>query len=259
MLSVEDLLFPLVLVFIITIILIVIFTVFIISYNKKLMQSFNTSINNEFDNYKDKLKEQNEALVKQILEQVQININSANVKDTPAGKNLMNIFVKLKDSIKESCVDAMNQIGAARIAIYLFHNGVRSTHGISFFKMSCICEKVTIGSGIKERMMEHTNLPVNLFDEMIEKLITYNRYIIINNEETQESTHKMFISADKINYTQLVTIYDINNNMLGFVAVEMNRPYSKEEADREKRILDELVKQLVPVLSYSDYISINPQ
>lgn len=259
MLSVEDLFFPLVILFIIFIIMISIFAVFIISYNKKLMESFNTSINTDFNDYKDKLKEQNDALVKQMLEQIQTDISNTSAKNAPAGKNLMNIFVKLKESIKESCVDTMNHIGAARIAIYLFHNGVRSTHGISFFKMSCICEKVTIGSGIKERMMEHTNLPVNLFDDMIDKLITYNRYIIINNEESQEATHKMFISADKINYTQLVTIYDINNNMLGFVAVEMNRPYSKEEADREKKILDELVKQLVPVLSYSDYISINPQ
>jgi hypothetical protein len=47
--------------------------------------------------------------------------------------------------------------------------------------------------------------------------------------------------------------------MLGFVSVEIDRPYSKDEADKEKEILDELVKQLVPVLSYSDYISINPQ
>ena len=171
----------------------------------------------------------------------------------------MGIFVKLRESIKENCVSTMNQIGAARIAIYLFHNGIHSTHGINFFKMSCMCEKVAIGSGIRERMIEHTNIPINLFDEMIEKLIHDNRYIIMNNDELQDTNHKIFISADKINYAQLVTIYDINNNMLGFVAVEIDRPFSKDEADREKEILDELVKQLIPVLSYSDYTSIKIQ
>lgn len=223
------------------------------------MQNFNTSIDTKYSNYKDELKNHNDTLTKQLLKQIsnQDNTSGLNVKENDiSGKNLINIFIKLREAIKENCVGSMNKIGAARIAIYLFHNGVRSTHGISFFKLSCICEKVAIGSGIRERMIEHTNIPINLFDDMIDKLITYNRYIIMNNDETQESNHKMFISADKIKYTQLIALYDINNNMLGFVAVEIDRPYSKDEADREKEILDELVKQLVPVLSYSDYFSI---
>lgn len=231
--------------------------VFIIFYNKRSIQKITTAINNDCNNYKNELKNQNETLIKQLLKQISeqdsIGINSKNNDNT---KNLMNIFVKLREAIKENCVNAMNEIGAARIAIYLFHNGVHSSHGISFFKISCICEKVAIGSGIRERMIEHTNIPINLFDEMIDKLITYDRYIIMNNEEVQETNHKIFISADKIKYTQLIALYDINNNMLGFIAVEMDRSYSKEDADAEKEILDVLVKQLVPILSYSDYVSI---
>ena len=171
----------------------------------------------------------------------------------------MNIFVKLREAIKESCVEAMNQIDASRIAIYLFHNGVRSTHGINFFKVSCICEKVAIGSGIRERMIEHNSIPINLFDEMVSKLMADNRYIIMNNEETQNTNSKIFISADKIHYTQLIALYDINNNILGFIAVEMSKPYSKDGADKEQEILNELAKQLIPVLSYSDYTAIQTQ
>jgi hypothetical protein len=223
------------------------------------MQDVTKLINSDFNAYKEELKQQNDILNKQLLEQL-AEQNTTNIaKNNATGKNLMSIFVKLKEAIKENCIDTMNQIGAARIAIYLFHNGVRSTHGISFFKMSCMCEKVAVGSGIRERMMEQNNIPINLFDEMIDKLITYNRYIIMNNEETQDAYHKIFISADKINYTQLITLYDINNNLLGFIAVEMDRPYSKDEADKEKEILDVLAKQLVPVLSYSDYTSIKTQ
>lgn len=245
---------PLVLLFGISIMLLLI-AIFIIISNRKLMQNFTVSIDNEYSNYKDELKKQNDTLIKQVLQQLsEQDISSGNNKENDiTEKGLMGIFVKLREAIRENCVSAMNQIGAARIAIYLFHNGTHSTHGLNFFKMSCICEKVAIGSGIKERMMEHTNLPINLFDEMISKLINNNRYIIMNNEETQDSNHRIFISADKIKYTQLISIYDINNNTLGFVAVEMNRPFSKDDADREKEILDELVKQLVPVLSYSDY------
>ena len=47
--------------------------------------------------------------------------------------------------------------------------------------------------------------------------------------------------------------------MLGFVAAEMDEIYSKDTADEEKKVLDDLAKQLTPVLSYSDYASIKTQ
>ena len=213
-------------------------------------------MNSDYSNYKDRLKEQNDIFAKQLLKQMS-DQGVTGVKDNYLpSNNLMDIFIRLREAIKENCVSTMNEIGACRIAIYLFHNGTHSTSGISFLKMSCICEKVTIGSGVRERMIEHTNIPINLFDDMIDKLLNNNRYIVMNNEEIQDNNHKIFISADKITYAQLVTIYDINNNMLGFVSAEMDRLFSKDEIDKEKEILDELVKQLVPVLSYSDYASV---
>lgn len=249
MLNETNLILPLILLFIISIVLIVV-AICIAHLSRKTIKEYSTSIDNDCSNYKNELKKQNDALTKQLLGQLsEYMASGANSKN----EKLMNVFNKLGKSIKENCINSMNQIGAVRIAIYLFHNGTHSLNGINFVKMSCICEKVAIGSGIRERMMEITNVPINLFDEMTEHLINYNRYIIMNNEEVQDKNHKLLISGDKIHYVQLVTIYDIDNNMLGFVAAEMDRPYSKDEADKEKEILDVLVKQLVPVMSYSDY------
>lgn len=233
---------------------------FAVLYIRGTVQKTINAINTEYNNYKNELKNQNESLTKQLLKQLsEYNEKNAAGKNTNTDKDLMNIFCKLSKSIKENCVNTMNQIGASRIAIYLFHNGVHSTHGINFFKLSCICEKVAIGSGIKERMMEHNNIPINLFDDMIDKLVAFNKYTIINNDEIQNTNHKIFISADKIKYTQLVALYDVNNNMLGFVAIEMDKEYFKDEVDKETEILNDLAKQLVPILSYSDYVSIKTQ
>lgn len=178
-----------------------------------------------------------------------------NIKEE-SDKGLMNILMKLGGAIRENCVLAMNQIHATRLAVYLFHNGTKSSHGINFFKASCICEKVAIGSGVKERMIDHNNIPINLFDDMIYKLNSYNRYIIINDEKLANSAHKIFVSADKIDYVQLISIYDNDNNMLGFIAAEMDKSYTKDAADAEKKVLDELAKQLTPVLSFSEYMDI---
>lgn len=250
MLTVGPLILPLIIVLFIVIVLVV----FLLFYNKNLVQKINTSISEDYTSYKDELKKQNDALTKQLLKQLaEQHANIINARDAESGKNLLNVFGNLKEAIKENCITAMNQIKAARIGVYLFHNGTHSSHGISFLKVSCMCEKVAIGSGIRERMMEHTNVPINLFDDMIDTLITNNRFIIMNDDQLQELSHRMFVSADKIKYSQLIALYDINNNMLGFICAEMNKPYSKDEADKEKEVLDELAKQLVPVLSYSDY------
>lgn len=250
----ENLFLPLILLFIISVVLIIVAIVNIIS-NKKFMQSFKESMNSDYNQYKVKLKEQNDVFAKQLLEQYKQMMSNGDNSEDNTEKALFGTFLKLRGAIKENCVSAMNKINAARLAIYLLHNGVYSTHGINFFKMSCICEKVAVGSGVRERMIEHTNIPINLFDEMIDKIITNNRYIIMNNDAVQSTNHKIFISSDKIKYAQLIAIYDVNNNMLGFVLAEMDHSYTKDSADKEKECLDELVKQLVPVLSYSDYIT----
>ena len=150
MLDAEKIISALVLLFILSIIMMIVMVCIVIS-NRKTIKDFTIRINDDYSDYKTKLKEQNDALVGQALAQ----ISEPNASNTTAGnnervKNLMGIFMKLKDSIKENCITTMNKIGAVRIAIYLFHNGTHTTHGLSFFKMSCMCEKVVIGSGVKE-------------------------------------------------------------------------------------------------------------
>lgn len=236
--------------------LFIILLVILMKLGKKSITDFEESIKTDYTNYKTELSKQNNILIQQLLDHQQKLKDSLENTNPHLEKSLLTTFIKLRMAIKENCANAMSSIDAARLAIYLFHNGTYSTHGINFFKISCICEKISIGNGVKERMLEHSNIPINLFDEMIEKLIDNNRYIIINDEDTKNSNKKIFISADKIKYTQLIAIYDINNNMLGFVCAEMIHPYSKELADKERDIIEVLVKQLVPVLSYSEYVEL---
>lgn len=248
MLEPEHMILPLILLFIILVVIFAVLIRKINESNKALLDSVSSSM----DSYKKELQDENNIFMKQVMEQVDQETQSSEKKNE---KELFNTFLKLRGAIKENCDITMNKVGAARLAIYLLHNGTYSTHGISFFKMSCICEKVAVGSGVRERMIEHTSIPINLLDNMIDTLIENNRYIIMNDDTLENSNHKIFVSSSKINYTQLIAIYDINNNMLGFVAAEMDKTYSKDSADIEKEYLNELVRQLTPVLSYSDYVS----
>ena len=209
--------------------------------------------NIEIKNYYD---ESNKKLMDEVLKITKLTA-IIDVQEKNAEKNtehdLFNTFVKLRNSIKDYCIKTMNEISSDRIAIYLFHNGNVSTHGIKFFKMSCVCEKVAIGSGVKEQSIDQANIPVNLFDDMIEQLIDHGKYIIIKDDNLNTSNHRIFISAKKIKYSQAVAIFDNSNNIIGFVLAEMDKDYDKDRANEEKEAIDKLINRLSPILAYSNY------
>jgi hypothetical protein len=247
--------FPILLFILVALIVFFVTGLFVLFFVVRRMENNHyNAMQEQYADFKKHIENQNkaftESITKTIADQQQSLSNYQHLE-----KNLFNTFIKLRSAIKENCTATMNDINASRLAIYLFHNGTCSTHGISFFKMSCICEKVAIGSGIRERLIDHSNIPINLFDAMIDKLITNGRYVIMNDENLDTSSHKIFISSDKIKYAQCTAIFDNNNNILGFVLAEMDHPYDRKTALDENEKMMNLVSQLVPILSYSDYVN----
>ena len=244
--------------FVIVFLLFIIIIISLISYIKKknldLDKSLTEKINTLNVELLDTIKKQN----KQMMDSLSYMINSTPSNDD--GKHheeLLNTFVKLKNIIKDDLYYTMNSTGACRVALYLFHNGTKSTNGkISFIKLSCIGEKTLIGSGIQEQIVNHSNIPVNIFDNMYEKLISNGKYLILNDEETMMSARRQFISAKKIHYSYAVTVYDTNNNLLGFILAEYDHTYNKIVSDREYDELARLSAKISPILSFSDYAEI---
>lgn len=231
--------------------IITVFMVYANRINKSLKQFTDQTIKNN-ENYQNSMTKQNDKIIEEILS------TRNEMSKTPSQKDLFKTFTKLSKALKEYCKDIMTTIKADRLAIYLFHDGAYSTHGIHFFKMSCICEKVLVGSGVRERSIEHSNLPINLFDDMIEQLISNGIYIIDNDGEAlTNSNHRIFISANKIKYSQTIAIFDKDNNIIGFVLAEMDSEKTDEAIANNKKILQSFINQIIPVLTYSDYVEIN--
>ena len=239
----EELLISLIILFAIAILV-------IISITNNIMHRYMQKMLESDEQLREELREENQEFLKQMMKSSYKEV----IKDKAIEQqSLFTVFAKLRDSIKLSTIRTQEAIHADRIAIYLFHNGNSSTHGIKFFKMSCICEKVTVGSGVREQSIDQSNIPINLFDNMVDHLIDNGRYIILNDDELESSNHRIFISAKKIKYSQAVAIFDTSNNILGFVLAEMAHDYSIDMAKEEFNTMTLLVEQLRPILSYSDY------
>ena len=226
---------------------------YVIHSNNKMYNKFQSQLLENNDEYKNSMADLTTKMVNQLLETNDKKRKALQTKE----QDLMTIFIKLRESMQDYCKNAMDNIHADRLAIYLFHNGTHSTHGVKFFKLSCICEDVKIGSGIREHSIEHSNIPLNLFDNMIDELLKNGEYIIINNEDLKNTNHRIFISSDKIKYAVAEAIFDKNNVILGFVLIESSNDYDEEVIKKQKEELNKLVYQISPVLIYGDYIDIN--
>lgn len=176
-------------------------------------------------------------------------------------KELMRTFERLRALIKDDLYATMSATGSCRTALYLFHNGQKSSGGVSFIKVSCVGERTMIGSGIKEQILNHSNMPINIFDNMYEKLVENGRYVIMNDAVTMNTARAQFISSSKIRYSYAVSIYDASNNILGFVLAEFDNIYTKNNSDKEYELLKEFADKIGPVLSFTEYadLTINKQ
>ena len=193
-----------------------------------------------------------------------LNYNSSLIKheynttqEETSYKSLFDLFYKIKKITSNDLYENMVNIKACRLAIYLFHNGTKTPHGINFLKMSCIGDRTLIGSGVKEKIISHSSLAVNLFDKMINDLFDSGRSLIIRNDPNiEDSFSSEFLSAEKIQYSQAVCIYDHDNNILGFLLAEFDHLYNKSVSDEEYGVLKDYANKLIPIFSLTNYTAL---
>lgn len=166
-------------------------------------------------------------------------------------KNLVDLFVKIDDSIKDVLKKINQQIDASRLSVYVFHNGSYSSHGLPFFKVSCINEIIKKNCGVTSKIKAHTSLPLSMFNNCIKDL-SNNGKVIITNVGTNEAEYPVIhsiLDSSGIKSALGVAIYDHDNNILGVIIAEFRD--KKDDLERECETLIEYTTFLEPILSYS--------
>lgn len=222
--------------------------------NQKIKDQLKKQQEEELESFKSTIHQMNREMVKNIAELI-AKCREEELKDHHT--ELLNTFSRLRTIIKDDLYNTMNSTNSCRTALYLLHNGQKSTTGISFIKVSCVGERTLVGSGIKEQIINHSNMPINIFDNMLVKLMENGRYVVMNDDETMQSARSQFISAPKIMYSQAVSIFDSNNNILGFILSEYDHSYNKPTADDEYKAIRKLSNKISPILAFSDYVNLN--
>lgn len=172
-------------------------------------------------------------------------------------KDIVEIFVKLNEILKRECHNTLKKVDASGISIYVFHNGKVTSHGLPFFKMSCISEWIGKGSGIDSRLETHANMSLNISGNVVESLYNNGEYILTTERDMDDETAlKTFMSGRTTN-TIFYPIYDSNDRIMGFIQADFIEEiyFNTDRIASIKRRLCDLAMTVRPVLEFSDFRS----
>lgn len=185
------------------------------------------------------------------------NNNSAQHSTIVKEPDIVQVFLDINSSIKEILKDISDEINSSRIAVYVFHNGVYSSHGLPFFKTSCVCEVIKKNCGVSKSINLHSGLPLQMFDNNISYIYKNGKMTIIDvDDEDNELVHDapVLVGMFKNNNIKSATgiaVYDHDNNILGILLTEFVELQDKEFLNNVENILIEKAPLLSPILEYS--------
>lgn len=204
------------------------------------------------------MSKQNNQLMKQqddLLKYVVANKKDNEEKE----KNIVNEFFKNNEPIEEALYEIKSKTNCDRAAVYVFHNGMVSTHGVPFVKTTCICEVIKKNSGVARKAMTQANMGLFGFDKSVRDVYTEGSIIITDHELIETKYPVIFNLLDNSNIRAGVgiSICDTQNNMVAIVVAEYRDKQEQEILNNTKIVLDEASKQISPIVEcYNAQLSI---
>ena len=138
-------------------------------------------------------------------------------------RDLVGAYIDVNIAFKDASREALNRLNCDRVAIYVFHNGNTSMHGLPFFKMSCIHEWTAMGKNTL-RGKYHSDMPLHMFNDFIQDLWKEKIYICpdIEIKAKEDPSIKEFTSYSSTTSLYMMAIVDKNNVLAGFIVAEFS-------------------------------------
>ena len=147
-------------------------------------------------------------------------------------KSIIEIFLRLSDSLKHNVKEILDDVNADRVEFYLFHNGTHSLNNIPFLKASCICEMDKVGVSKYHLIKKHKDIPIGLMDDIIVNLLKKHTFVIYKNENKIDAiiSKLFFDEQDKTCIFSGIFEYG-DGELLGFIVAEYDDVTKFEEYD----------------------------
>lgn len=146
-------------------------------------------------------------------------------------------------TINKQLSKLLEATNANRICCFLYHNGGYSVNGRSFSKMSLLFEQVD--SITTPVMSSFQNVPRMMYPILVEKLGDAGCYYIkdVNNIESEDAMTCQSMRARGTRSAYIMSIYDVNKTVIGFVSVE----YSVNNCEDEEYLKTHLLSTVIRI------------
>ncbi len=147
-------------------------------------------------------------------------------------KSIIEIFLRLSDSLKHNVKEILDEVHADRVEFYLFHNGTHSLNNIPFLKASCICEMDKVGVSKYHLIKKHKDVPIGWMDDIIVDLLQKHTFVIYKNENKIDAiiSKLFFDEQDKTCIFSAIFEYG-DGELLGFIVAEYDNVDKFEDHD----------------------------
>lgn len=210
----------------------------IINQNNKLVSTFTDIIKNY--------------LLPALIEN---NNGSKTPLDRHIEKDLFEIFMEIDESIKGILKNIQNMTSAERVSVYAIHNGTFSSHGLPFFKTSCISEVLKNSIDIGRKVSSHVNLPLSSFDDSLNDLYRNGIVFIPDVDEVENKYPVIYrmLKESEVKSAAAYALYDQEKRVLGILIIEFINPHSSECFHSFQSDIDSCISSLSPILEYSNF------
>ena len=215
--------------------------IFIIKYlvksNEKLLDTFTSELKKEIKETVPVIQEpQRELFSKEELKEFVIEIVRDEVKILTEEKSVsvLDNHIKISSNIKPCLERAKTDFNADRVAAYVFHNGMHSSHGLPFYKYTCLSEVIRRDKGITQVINEQKALPLTMIDDNITIMLNREGWFVICDADKESDKYPLVIGQMGRNLLKSaigVSIYSVDGDILGFVMVEFKKSKTKEELE----------------------------
>ena len=215
--------------------------IFIIKYlvksNEKLLDTFTSELKKEIKENVPVIQEpQRELFFFFLLKEFVIEIVRDEVKILTEEKSVsvLDNHIKISSNIKPCLERAKTDFNADRVAAYVFHNGMHSSHGLPFYKYTCLSEVIRRDKGITQVINEQKALPLTMIDDNIAIMLNREGWFVICDADKESDKYPLVIGQMGRNLLKSaigVSIYSVDGDILGFVMVEFKKSKTKEELE----------------------------
>lgn len=177
------------------------------------------------------------------------------IKNSADKRDLIGTYIDINIILKDASRNALEDLDCERIAIYVFHNGNKSIHGLPFFKMSCVHEWCKTGSRAMKtktiRGISHVDMPLYTFSSIVEDIYEHGKYVVedVNNLCKRDEHLQTFLAYSDAKSVYAVAIVDDDGNVAGFILAEFSEKKNFKECGKEvEDILETMNECIRPVI-----------